>query len=153
MIRVIQMLLSGIFFTFILDFFFFLGIKLNYIDPLTKEVGHFVYFNTLFIDHQNPFLFLLIALLSGWLIVYKKPMVWLPILGMLFILNLSVLFPPIGEQVAKKLLLKQDVTLHSKKFTFKGDIYYIGREKILFYDKDLHKFIELDKSEIKEKNL
>ncbi len=153
MTRFVQMLLSGIFFTFILDFFFFLGIKLNYIDPLAKEVGNFVYFNVLFVDHQNLPLFLLLSLATGWLITYTKPKIWLLVTAFLFVLSLTMLLPSIGKEVAQMLFLKQDVTLHSKKFTFKGDIYYIGREKILFYDKELNKFIQLKKSEIKEKDL
>ena len=51
MSKLIQALLTGIFITFILDFFIFLGIKQNYIDFYEIDV----YYNILFADHQNIF--------------------------------------------------------------------------------------------------
>ncbi len=146
MSRYIQLFLSGVFFTFILDFFLFLGIKLNYIDPL----GYTVYYNVLFVDNQNVWLFFAFSLFIGWLLYYTKNTIRIPVMLLLFLLAFSTLLPPIGKYVGQTLFMKQNVTLHDKKFTYRGDIYYIGREKVLFYDYELKKIIELDKSTLKE---
>ena len=147
MSRYIQLFLTGVFFTFILDFFLFLGIKLHYIDPLDFTL----YYNVLFADNQNPLLFFAFSLFIGWLLYFTKNAIRIPVMLLLFALALSTLVPSVGKRVGEALFLKPNVTLHNEKFTFHGDIYYIGREKVLFYDYDLKKMIELDKSTLKEK--
>ncbi|SFV54436.1 hypothetical protein MNB_SM-7-154 [hydrothermal vent metagenome] len=146
MSRYIQLLLTGMLFSFILDFFLFLGIKLNYIDPL----GVKIYYNILFVDNQNFILFFALSLFIGWLIYYTKRSIWLVVMLLLFALVFSTLIPPVGKQVGEALFMKPNVTLHDKKFTFRGDIYYIGRKNVIFYDHDLKKMIELDKTTLKE---
>ena len=146
MSKYIQLFLTGIFFTFILDFFLFLGIKLHFIDPL----GFTLYYNVLFADNQNFLLFFAFSLFIGWLLYFTKNAVRIPVMLLLFALALSTLIPNVGKKVGETLFMKPNVTLHDKKFTFHGDIYYIGREKILFYDHDLKKMIELDKKYLKE---
>jgi len=54
MSKIVQMILSGMFFTFILDFFLFLGVKETYID----SHGIKLYYNILFADNQNIFIFI-----------------------------------------------------------------------------------------------
>ncbi len=146
MIKSVQILLTGIFFTFILDFFLFLGVKLNYIDPL----GFTLYYNILFADNQNLLLFFTLSIFIGWLLYFTKNIIRIPVMLLLFTLVLVTLIPSVGKAVGEWLFLKPNVTLHNKKFAFRGDIYYIGREKVLFYDHDLKKMIELDKSTLKE---
>ena len=146
MSRYIQLFLTGIFFTFILDFFLFLGIKLHYIDPLSFTL----YYNVLFADNQNWLLFFASSLFIGWLLYFTKNSIRIPVMLLLFALVLATLIPSVGKAVGEALFLKPNVTLHDKKFTFNGDIYYIGREKVLFYDHDLKKMIELDKKHLKE---
>ncbi len=147
MSRYIQLFLTGMFFTFILDFFLFLGIKLNYIDPL----GFTLYYNVLFADNQNFLLFFTFSLFIGWLLYFTKNAVRIPVMLLLFALSFSTLIPSVGKFVGETLFMKPNVTLHDKKFAYHGDIYYIGREKVLFYDHDLKKMIELDKKSLKEK--
>ena len=146
MIKFLQLFLTGALFTFILDFFLFLGIKLHYIDPL----GFTLYYNVLFADNQNFLLFFAMTLFTGWLLYYTKNAIRLPVMLLLFALVFSTLIPSVGKFVGETLFMKPNVTLHDKKFTYHGDIYYIGREKVLFYDYDLKKMIELDKKSLKE---
>ena len=49
MSKLVQAFLSGAFFTFFLDFFLFLGMKLNYIDYYKIDL----YYNPFFADNQN----------------------------------------------------------------------------------------------------
>ena len=66
MSKLVQALLTGIFITFILDFFIFLGIKQNYIDYY--EIA--VYYNILFADHQNIFIFISSSIALGLMVTY-----------------------------------------------------------------------------------
>lgn len=139
--------LVGALVTFIFDFFLFLGIKLNYTDFYNIEV----YFNTLFADNQNLLLFLLFTTLYGYLIIYSKNVKFIFLtLALSSLLSLAMLTHTVGNLVAKTLFMQTDVTLEYKKRSYRGDIYYNGREKITFYDYTLEKMIQLNKKDIKE---
>jgi len=146
MTKVVQALLSGMLFTFIIDFFLFLGLKLNYIKPLGVDV----FYNVFFVDNQNWTIYFAVSVIVGFLIMYANNFFKLTIIGFLFVDVFLTLIPSIGYSVGEKIFMKKDITLHNKKFTFRGDVYYIGRKKITFYDKDLKKVILLDKNEILE---
>jgi hypothetical protein len=144
MSKLIQALLSGMFFTFIMDFFLFLGIKENYIDPHNIEV----YYNILFADHQNIFIFLFFTLVVGYLIMYTTTKIALISVGFMTVLSLSTLIPPVGNAVGETLLMKKNVTIKTDKFFYHGDIYYDGRKNVTFFDYELKKVIILDKNKI-----
>jgi hypothetical protein len=145
MSKFVQAFLTGAFISFIFDFFIFLGIKENYIDFYKIDL----YYNILFADNQNLFIYLFFTALFGYLVVYvDSNKIKLTIIGTFFIASVSTLIPPIGYKLGSILFLQKNQTLHSKKFTFKGDIYYIGRKNISFYDYDLEKTILLQKEEL-----
>lgn len=147
MSKFLQALLSGMFFTFILDFFLFLGIKLNYIDHYGIEV----YYNILFADNQNLLLFLLFTLIIGYVTVYKSMKLSLIFVGGLFILSFSTLIFPVGKSVGTFMLSQENVIVQTSRFSYQGDILYNGRTKITFYDTQLQKIINIDKKRIKGK--
>lgn len=144
MSKAVQAFLSGIFFTFILDFFLFLGIFQNYI----KTQGIDVYYNTLFTDNQSIILFLLFSLLLGYLMLYRNTKLSLSVIGTLSVLSLSTLITPIGSSLGELILMKSDRIINIKKFSYRGNILYDGREKITFYDYRLDKVLNLDKNKI-----
>lgn len=144
MIKLTQAFLSGVFFTFILDFFVILGVKINYIEPKNIDV----YYNILFADHQNIFIFLFFTIIIGYLVTYTSTRSMLIGVGTLFILAFSTLIPPIGEKVGEIMLLKHDVTLKTARFSYHGDVYYDGRKEITLYDYKLKKVIILDKNKV-----
>ena len=145
MSKVFQAFLTGIFFTFILDFFLFLGVFQNYIR--LHEID--VYYNILFADHQNIFIFLFFTIIIGYIVIYvNSNKISATFLGTLFFLVGLTLLPSIGQSVGEAILMKRDVTLKNTKHIFQGDIYYSGREEISFYDRDLDKIILLDKKEL-----
>ncbi len=144
MTKLVQAFLSGVFFTFILDFFIILGIKLNYIDPHNIDI----YYNILFADHQNIFIFLFFTIIIGYLVSYASTKSALIGIGLLFMLSFSTLIPPVGEAVGEFILLKKEITLKTKKFSYHGDILYDGRKKVTFYDYKLKKVIILNKNKI-----
>ncbi len=145
MSKFFQALLTGMFFTFLLDFFIFLGIKQNYIDLYEIDL----YYNILFADHQNIYLFVFMALILGFVVTYlNKTKISISLIGLLSILALLTLVPSIGESLGKSLLMSKNTTLQTNKYTFHGDIYYDGRKQITFYDNELQKMIVLDKKDL-----
>ena len=145
MSKLVQAFLSGAFFTFFLDFFLFLGIKLNYIDFYKIDL----YYNILFADNQNIFVYLFFTLLFGFLITYiKNTKLGIIIIGGLLLLSLTTLIAPIGHQVGSMILQVDNVRFHDSKHTYKGDVYYNGREQITLYEYDLQKIIILNKKDL-----
>jgi len=144
MSKIVQMILSGMFFTFIIDFFLFLGIKENYIDAYNIKV----YYNVLFADHQNFFVFTFFTLLLGYLVMYTSPKISITTIGTLFILSAATLIAPVGKFAGELLLMKKDVIVKTKKFSYHGDIIYNGRKELSIYDYELKKVIILDKNKI-----
>ncbi len=147
MTRFVQALLVGMFITFILDFFIFLGIFLNYINFYEIDL----YYNILFADNQSIYLYFIISLLLGVFITYtSSKVVRLSVLISLTLLSLSTLIPSIGNSIGEAVLMKKNVTYHDSKHTFNGDTYYDGRDTIVFYDYELKKIIQLKKKELKK---
>jgi len=145
MSKAVQALLTGMFFTFILDFFLFLGIQLNYIE----FYGINLYYNILFADHQNIYIFSILTLLLGFIVVYiNQNKVSLIVIGSLFFITSLTLIESVGHGVGEYLFMTKNTTLKDKKFTYNGDIYYSGRKQITFYDKELKKMIILEKKDL-----
>ncbi len=145
MTKLFQAFLTGIFFTFILDFFLFLGIKQGYIDFYNIHL----YYNILFSDNQNIFIYSLVSAILGFIVIYiENNKVSFIVIGVLFTLSLSTIIPSIGHSLGKMLLMKKNVVLKDSKHIFYGDIYYDGRTQINFYDNELKKIILLDKKDL-----
>jgi len=146
MSKLFQAFLTGIFFTFILDFFLFLGIQQNYIRVYEIDV----YYNILFVDNQNIYIYSILTILIGYIVIYlNNNKISATILGMMFLAVSLTLIEDVGKEVAKMLLMEKNVTIKWKKYTYNGDIYYNGRENISFYDYELKKIILLNKKDIK----
>lgn len=145
MSKFFQAFLTGIFFTFILDFFLFLGIKLNYIDFYNIDL----YYNILFADHQNIYIYMIFSAFIAYLAIYlKNNKTGAIIIATLFAIVSLSLIKPIGHSLGEYMLMTKNTTLHDSKHTFIGDIYYNGRKKITFYDYELKKVIILDKNRL-----
>ncbi|WP_294962783.1 hypothetical protein [Sulfurimonas sp.] len=146
MTKLIQAILTGIFFTFILDFFVFLGIKHNYIDFYEIDL----YYNILFADHQNIYFFAITSLVIGFIFTYiNNTRLSFIVIGLLSVVSLSTLIPTVGYSLGEKLLMKKNITYNDAKYTYVGDVYYDGRTQITFYDYSLEKTILLKKDLIK----
>jgi len=144
MSKAIQALFSGMLVTFILDFFLFLGIKINYID--THDIN--LYYNILFADNQNVFLFFLLSIILGYLIMYSPHKLSLSVLSIFSLLVLLTLIEPVGKMVGEYIFMQRNVTIQTKKFSYHGDIYYVGRTNVTFYDYKFKKILNLDKNQI-----
>jgi len=145
MTKFIQAFLTGIFITFILDFFIFLGIFLNYIKYYEIDV----YYSILFWDYQNIYIYMILSAIFGFLITYiNRDKLTLSIIGLLFLAALLTLIPSIGHALGEMFFMKKNVTFKDSRYTYTGDVYYNGRNKITFYDYELKKIILLKKKEL-----
>lgn len=145
MTRFVQALLVGAFITFILDFFLFLGIFLNYIHYYEIDV----YYNILFWDYQNWYIYGLLSVVLGSFVTYiPNYKLTLGFISFLFALSLLTLIQGIGYNLGEKILMKKDVLYKNSKYTFRGDSYYEGRKQITFYDYELQRIILLDKKDL-----
>ncbi len=145
MSKFITALLVGMLITFIVDFFIFLGIKLNYID--FYEIN--LYYNILFADNQCFIIYFLSSFLLGYIVIYvQNKKLTLITLALVSIIGLSTLIESVGQNVAKMMFMKKDITYKDSKHTFHGDLYYDGRTTIHFYDNELQKMIILQKKDL-----
>jgi len=146
MSKFFQAFLSGLFFTFFLDFFLFLGMKINYIDLYEIKI----FYNTFFAENQNIYIYLFMSAFIGYLVIYvRSATIKVSIVGVLLLLSLSTLIQEVGYRVGLMMFAHKNVTLRESRYTFTGDIYYSGRKYITFYDYDLDKIIQLNKKELK----
>lgn len=145
MSKFITALLVGMLITFIVDFFIFLGIKLNYIDFF----GIDLYYNILFADNQSLLLYFVSTAIFGFIVIYvANKKLTLITLSIVSLIGLSTLIEGVGQNVAKMMFMKKNVTYKDSKHTFHGDVYYDGRTTIHFYDNDLQKIIILQKKDL-----
>lgn len=145
MSKFITALLTGMLIAFIVDFFIFLGIKLNYIDFYEIDL----YYNILFADNQNAIVYFASSFILGFIVIYianKK----LTVTTLIFVslIGLSTLIESVGQSTAEIILMSKDVTYKKSKYTYHGDVYYNGRRTIHFYDYKLQKIIILQKKDL-----
>lgn len=144
MSKIVQAFMSGAFFTFFLDFFIFLGIKINYID--TNDINE--YYNILFADHQNIFIYLIFSIIIGYVTIYRSNKLSIILMTPLAILSFSTLISPIGQQLGEYMFKTSNVTIKTEKFSYTGDILYEARDEIVFFDYRLQKKLNLNKTKI-----
>ena len=147
MSRFFQAILVGLFTTFIVDFFLFLGIYLHFIKP--NEID--IYYNVLFSDHQNPLYYAIGTLFYGVIFIYlHSNRVKIALVLLTSLLLLAMITPTLANYLAKIILVKEDTTIEAGRFLYIGDIYYDGRDSLYFYDKEIDKLVKIDKKEIKQ---
>ncbi len=140
-------LLAGAFFTFFLDFFFILGIFLNYIEAQDIDV----YYNILFADHQSTVLFLAGTVFFGYLFIFfKNTKMAAIVFGVCFALVNLTLIPSVGYDVGKLLLAEEDKVITLGTHTYIGTLVYEGRDTVWFYDDELKKTVTFKKEDIRE---
>ncbi len=138
-------LLTGMFITFIIDYFIFLGVKINYFDFYEIDI----FYNILFADNQNFFIFFGLSFLFGFIVIYianKKLTILL--ISILTLISITPLFSNIGRSLGKMMFMKKNITYNETKYSFTGDVYYDGRTTIHFYDNELKKIIILKKDKL-----
>ncbi|NPA73608.1 MAG: hypothetical protein GXO12_02745 [Epsilonproteobacteria bacterium] len=145
--KVIGSFFLGLMLYLLLDFLFFIGIKINYIDVYRiKE-----FYNLLFVDHQNYILLIVLSALFGFLITNKSTSkIFAYFYIVLIAVTLSTLYRPIGKSIAEKMFRKNDLSFRLGKVKFHGDLLYKGRVYSYIYRGDINKVIKLRNDEFSQ---
>ncbi len=137
--KLVTAFITGVFFTFFLDFFFILGLFLNYIQA--QEID--VYYNVLFADNQNIFIYMIGVIIFGYLFIFFKNT---KIAASVFLLSLIVVnltqIPSVGKSVGSSLFQEDNKIINRDKHQYIGHIVYRGRYTVWFYDDELENIIE-----------
>jgi len=140
--------IAGTFFTFFLDFFFILGLFLNYIEAQNIDV----YYNILFADHQNIFIFMSGVIVFGYLFIFfKNTKIATLIFGICFALVNLTQIPSIGKSMGVNLFQQENKIINEGSHQYIGHIVYEGRSVIWFYDDELKNIIEINRESIRGK--
>ena len=144
--RILGSLFMGFIFISILDFLYFIGLKLNYFDFYKIDV----YFNVLFVDNQNFYILAPLSLIVGYLLMYSKlAKLFLKIYVIIILVSATTLYEPIGKSLGETVFLKDNQRFKFGSTTFSGATLYEGRTDIYIYRKDLAKTIKLPIDKVK----
>lgn len=146
--KLVTAFMAGAFFTFFLDFFFILGLFLNYIEAQDIDV----YYNILFADHQNILVFLSGVVVFGYLFIFlKNTKIATLIFGLCFAAVNLTQIPSIGKSVGVSMFQQDNKVINENNHQYIGHIVYEGRDKIWFYDDELENIIEIKWENIRGK--
>ncbi len=144
--RVFSSFVMGFVFVSILDFLYFIGLKINYFDLYKIDE----YFNIFFVDNQNFYILLPMALFVGYLLMYSLfSKLLMKVYIIVILLSTTTLYEPIGKAFGEYVFMEQNQRFKLGSTTFSGDILYQGRDYIYIYRKELAKTVKLKRDEIK----
>lgn len=147
MSRIIWALIMGIILALVPFFFFFVGIKIHYLD--FYEIKE--YFNILFVDYLPwPFFWLAVLLLGALFVLPRKHTASGTVLLLLFIGSLTSLHPKVGHELGMKLLSTPHFHIKEGRFIYSGILLYQGRTKLYMYSQEHNKTLTFTKEKIDE---
>ncbi|HIC44620.1 MAG TPA: hypothetical protein EYO73_10180 [Sulfurimonas sp.] len=139
-IKLATAFIVGAFFAFFIDFFFILGLFLNYIQAQDIDV----YYNILFADHQSYIVFFSLVVIFGYLFIFfPSTKIATIIFGICFAIINLVQIPVIGFKAGQMMFERTNQIIKENKYTYIGKIVYEGRSTIWFYAEELNKIIEI----------
>lgn len=129
----IRSLFFGSLLVLMLDAIVFIAIKVNYFDYY--EITEF--YNVIFIDAQNLWLFFGASLLLGYLFFDSVMGKFMQIFYVVLLLGAMVTFyEPLGQTIAHQLFYHEDARLNiDNRHEVMADVYYVGRNYIYFKEK------------------
>ncbi len=144
--RIIGSLFMGFIFISILDFLYFIGLKLNYFDLYNIDV----YFNVLFFDNQNFYILIPLMFVIGYMLMYSAfAKIFMKIYIATILLFITTLYEPIGKSLGEAVFLKENQRYKLGSTTFNGATLYEGRKNIYIYRKELDKTVKLPLYDVK----
>jgi len=144
-IRLFNSFIMGFVFVSILDFMYFIGLKLNYFDLYKIDE----YFNILFVDNQNFYILIPMFFIVGYLLMHSYfSKFFMKAYMVIILLSSLTLYEPIGKNFGENIFMVENQRLKLGTTTFSGDILYTGRDYIYIYRRDLEKTVKLSKNEI-----
>jgi len=143
--RIFGSFVMGVAFISILDFLYFIGLKIHYFE--LNKINEF--FNIIFVDNQNFYILLPLSIFVGYLLLYSAfAKVFMKIYIVCILLFLSMLYEPIGKSVGEQTFSIKNQNFQVGSTIFNGDIMYQGRYYIYIYRNDISKTLKLKKDEV-----
>ncbi|GEM_PF-172163 len=143
--RIVNSFFMGLAFVSLLDFLYFIGIKLNYFDSYNIHE----YFNTLFIDNQNFYILLISAFVVGYLLLYSSlSKIFMRIYLLCIFVSALSLYEPVGKYFAQKEFMLENQSFQVGPQRFQGDLLYVGREFTYIYRKDIAKTVKISNHDV-----
>ena len=127
-------------------FFFFVGIKVAYIDLYGIEE----YFNVLFVDNMSWSFYWAFGVICAvlFMLPFKR------LTGSLFVLitlvSMSMLIDHVGHDVGEKIFSKKPFYIKKKPYTYKGVLLYEGRHNYYLLNEENNRTITFNKGDIDE---
>ncbi len=144
--RIVNSFFIGIAFVSLIDFLYFIGVKINYFD--FYKISE--YFNIIFIDNQNFYILLPACFITGYLTLYSRfSRFFTRVYVLIIILALASIYEPIGRYFGKLEFMQKEQFFQIGSIKFKGDLLYVGRKYIYIYRNDLSKTIKILKKDLK----
>lgn len=144
--RILSSFFMGFLFVGVLNFLFFVGLKLNYFDFYNIDV----FFNVMFIDNQNFFILLPLSLVLGYLLMHSSfKRVSMKIYIASILLFMTTFYEPIGKSIGEAVFKKEAQQYKFGATTFSGKTLYKGRDYIFIFREELGKTIKLPIDEVK----
>jgi len=144
--RIVNSFFMGFIFVSLLDFLYFIGLKLHYFDYYHISE----YFNVIFVDNQNFYILIPSFFIVGYLMLYNKfSKIFIRIYILCILISISTLYEPIGNYLAKSAFMKENQTFQIGSTKFTGDLLYKGRKNTYIYRKNLSKTIKLLNKDVK----
>ncbi|MCF6174019.1 MAG: hypothetical protein L3J44_09630, partial [Campylobacteraceae bacterium] len=143
--RIVNSFFMGFAFVSLLDFLYFIGIKLHYFD--FYKINE--YFNVIFIDNQNFYILIPTFFIAGYLLLYCKfSKIFMRIyLLFIFLMALSI-YEPIGRYLGEFNFMQVDKNFKVGSTIFKANLLYKGRKYIYMYRNDISKTVKIKKDEV-----
>ncbi len=139
-------LLFGSIFVLLLDFLFFVGLKINYFD----YYGIDEYFNTIFVDNQPYILLFILSIALGYVMLYlKKPKIFHRLYIVLILISATTFYQPIANSVGAFLFTQKEQKLEVLDKNITTDIIYRGREALYLKRANIPKVIKYSYDEVK----
>ncbi|WP_458700773.1 isoleucyl-tRNA synthetase [Sulfurospirillum sp. 1307] len=145
MLYIVNSFFMGIIFVSILDFLYFIGLKINYFD----FYGISEYFNIIFVDNQNFYMLLPLSFVVGYLLLYSAfSKFFFKIYLVVLIASLFTLYAPVGKAFGDMIFKQENQQVKVGSTLFEADVLYMGRSFVYMYRKDIDKTIKLKVDEV-----
>lgn len=128
------------------SFFFFIGVKLGYVDYYGIEE----YFNVIFVDKISWLFFWAFGLATATLFISPFKRVAGLLLIVATVVGMTTLLPGIGKSVGNKMFAKEPFYIKQKPWTYKGVLLYEGRSNYYLLNEENNRTMIFNKGKIDE---
>ena len=147
MSKLLSIMIIGSLLALVPFFFFFIGVKINYID--FYEIKE--YYNVIFVDQISWKLFGVMALLLGLLFALPKKLYFSgTIFLIVMFLSMATLHDAIGKRAGDRLFSKQKRHIKIGQWTYSGTLLYEGRNHLYLLSDEYNKTLTFQKDKIDE---